>query len=145
MFQITHKDFNLEDILQKHYSKSFGAHSIFLGTVRSDNNKSIFLETYEELAMKQFKSYLIEIEKRFQVSALTIIHRIGELKIGEKIVLVITSAPHRDNAIKANEFVMDKLKVSAAFWKSQLLNGKYVPIDQKKSDLERFSRWDSTK
>ena len=85
----------------------------FLGTVRSDlsfsNNeiKGIYLECYEELAISQLEKIRLQALKKWDLSECLIIHRIGRLNLGEKIVLVITSSSHRSNSIEACEYVID--------------------------------------
>ena len=71
-----------------------------------------------------------------------IIHRIGKLGLGEKIVLVITASSHRANAIEACEFVIDSLKVDVAFWKFHLLdNDEKETVLQKNLDNEKMLKW----
>ena len=71
-----------------------------------------------------------------------IIHRIGKLNLGEKIVLVITCSPHRFNSIEACEFIIDNLKVDVAFWKFHLLeNEEKEIVYQKNKDNEKMLKW----
>ena len=84
-----------------------GAYSFFLGTVRSDLSssnkkiKGIFLECYKELALVQLKKIRRKALNNWKLNECLIIHRIGKLYLGEKIVLVITAASHRANAIES--------------------------------------------
>ena len=70
-----------------------------------------------------------------------IVHRIGKLSLGDKIVLIITSSSHRENAIRSCEFVIDNLKVNAAFWKFNIFQGNEKPVSYKEKDLKKFLKW----
>ena len=123
-------------------------YSFFLGTVRSDLSssnkkiKGIYLECYEELALAQLKKIRNKAINGWKLNECLIIHRIGKLDLGEKIVLVVTASPHRTNAIEACEFVIDNLKVDVAFWKFHLLdNDTKEMVLQKNLDNEKMSKW----
>ena len=118
----------------------------FLGTVReSINNKEkiegIFLECYEKLALKQLNDIRNTAIKNWNLNDCLIIHRIGKLFIGEKIVLVLTTSPHRENAIRSCEFIIDNLKVNAAFWKFHIFKESEQAVNYKQSDYKKFIKW----
>ena len=118
MIKITQENFNLEEEFMKINSKNNGAYSFFLGTVRNDLTKNekdidgIFLECFEELAYKQLSTIRDKAIQQWDLNNCSIIHRIGKLNMGEKIVLVLTSSAHRANAIKACEYIIDNLKIN---------------------------------
>ena len=74
--------------------------------------------------MVQLKNIRSKALNNWKLNECLIIHRIGKLDLGEKIVLVITSSSHRTNAIEACEFVIDSLKIDVAFWKFHLLDNE---------------------
>ena len=148
MIKIINKNFELETEFKYVSSDTNGAYSFFLGTVRSDLSssnkiiKGIYLECYEELALAQLKKIRGEALKRWKLNECLIIHRIGKLDVGEKIVLVITASSHRANAIEACEFVIDSLKIDVAFWKFHLLdNDEKEVVLQRNSDNEKMLKW----
>ncbi len=148
MIKITNKSFDLEREFHRISSDINGAYNFFLGTVRSDLTssnkkiKGIYLECYEELAFAQLKRIRNKALKKWKLSECLIIHRIGKLNLGEKIVLVVTSASHRSNAIEACEFVIDSLKIEVAFWKFHLLNNKKKEVVfQKNTDNDKMFKW----
>jgi len=147
MIKITNDSFNLEEEFMKIKSTRNGGYSFFLGTVRGDiknNNKKIkgiFLECYKDLALKQLSNIQKQAVKHWGLNDCLIIHRIGELPLGEKIVLVITASAHRESAIKSCEFIIDNLKVNAAFWKFHISDGGQVPVNNKRKDLVKFLEW----
>ena len=148
MIKITNDNFDLETEFKYISSDTNGAYSFFLGTVRSDlsssnkNIKGIYLECYEELALVQLKKIRNTALNNWKLNECLIIHRIGKLDLGEKIVLVITASSHRANAIKACEFVIDSLKIDVAFWKFHLLdNDQKEMVLQKGLDNEKMLKW----
>ena len=144
MIKITKEDFNLEEEFKKIHSKKNGAYSFFLGTVRQDINDNIdgiFLECYEELAYSQLNKIKQDSIKKWNLSDCTIIHRIGNLHISEKIVLVITAAPHRSDCIEACEYIIDTLKANVALWKFQIKGKEKELVNQKKKDLDKYLSW----
>ena len=148
MIKIVKESFDLENEFKKISSYKNGAYSFFLGTVRSDLSfskteiKGIFLECYKELAMAQLEKIRSQALKKWKLSECFIIHRIGKLDLGEKIVLVITSSSHRSNSIEACEDVIDSLKIDVAFWKFHLLdNEEKEMVYQKDTDNEKMLKW----
>lgn len=75
------------------------------------------------------------------MSDCTIIHRVGDLRISEKIVLVIAAAPHRSDSIEACEYIIDTLKANVALWKFRVKGKEKEPVDQKKKDLDKYLSW----
>ena len=148
MIKITRDNFDLEKEFKKVSSNINGAYSFFLGTVRSDLSssnkkiKGIFLECYEELAIAQLENIRTQALYKWNLNECLIIHRIGKLELGEKIVLIITSSSHRSNSIEACEYVIDSLKIDVAFWKFHLLdNEEKEMVYQKNKDNEKMLKW----
>jgi len=148
MIKITNENFDLETEFKCVSSDTNGAYSFFLGTVRSNSSssnkkiKGIYLECYEELALAQLKKIREKAINNWKLNECLIIHRIGKLNLGEKIVLVVTASPHRTNAIEACEFVIDSLKIDVAFWKFHLLdNDTKEMVSQKNLDNEKMLKW----
>ena len=147
MIKITKKAFDIEEEFIRIQDNSNGGYSFFLGTVREDikneKNKiqSIILECYEKLAIKQLSDIRAQAIKNWNLNNCLIIHRIGKLLLGEKIVLIITASAHRENAIRACEFIIDNLKVNVALWKFNVSNGEEEPVNFKNKDKEKFLKW----
>ena len=144
MIKITKEDFNLEEEFKKIHSKKNGAYSFFIGTVRrgiNENIDGIFLECYEDLAYSQLNEIKKDSVKKWNLSDCVIIHRIGDLNISEKIVLIITAAPHRSDCIEACEYIIDTLKANVALWKFHIKGKEKELVDQKKKDLDKYLSW----
>ena len=125
MIKIQKKDFNLEKEIKniKDNLSSVGAVSSFIGYVRDLNNnmdvKSIDLEVYNEMAIKELSKIKNNAIKKWNLVDCLIIHRYGNLKVSEKIVLVACFSEHRKNGLEACEYIMDFLKKDAPFWKKE--------------------------
>lgn len=102
-------------------STRIGGISIFLGTAR-DHSKghdvsSITFEYYEGMAQKKLRDIRERALKQFDVLEVLILHRYGEIGIGENIVLIVVGAEHRADAFKACRWCIDELKQITPIWK----------------------------
>lgn len=104
-------------------SKRIGGIAIFLGTAR-DRSKGrdvsgITFEHYEGMAQKKLREIREQALKDFDVIEVLIVHRYGEIQIGENIVLVIAAAEHRAEAFRACKWSIDELKQITPIWKQE--------------------------
>ena len=102
-------------------SKRIGGISIFLGTAR-DRSKgrdvdSITFEHYEGMAQKKLREIRERALKDFDVIEVLVLHRYGEIGIGENIVLIVVGAEHRAEAFRACKWTIDELKQITPIWK----------------------------
>ena len=102
-------------------SKRIGGISIFLGTAR-DRSKgrdvdSITFEHYEGMAQKTLREIRERALKDFDIIEVAILHRYGEIGIGENIVLIVVGAEHRAEAFRACTWAIDELKRITPIWK----------------------------
>jgi len=138
MIKIQHKDFNIQDEIDQINSKhsNIGAVSIFVGYVKNINNQqkvtSINLEVYRDMAHKSLEEICLKSQRKWDVIDTLIVHRYGELKVNEKIVLVATFSLHRKESFEACNFIMDYLKKDAPFWKKEYYKDSYKWLDNTK-------------
>ncbi|MEL6225763.1 MAG: molybdopterin synthase catalytic subunit MoaE [Pseudomonadota bacterium] len=123
-----------------------GAVVTFTGTVRGEAGgrtlTSMTLEHYPGMTEAELRRVEAEARERWSLQATTIVHRVGELKPGDNIVLVVTASPHRNAAFEAAEFLMDFLKTRAPFWKKETgTDGKGQWVDARESDDKAAARW----
>ena len=100
-----------------------GAICTFQGTVR-DNSRGqsvthLEYEAYAEMAVPQMRRIGDEIKARWPDARVAMVHRTGHLEIGEVSVIVAVSAPHREEAIQACKWGIDRLKDSVPIWKKE--------------------------
>ncbi len=123
-----------------------GAIVTFVGKVRDFNQgeevKGLSLEHYPGMTEKALTDIVTEARGRWPLQECTLIHRIGDLLLGDQIVLVAVSSAHRDAAFEACHFIMDFLKTRAPFWKKELTaEGVQRWVEAKQSDDAAAARW----
>jgi len=125
-----------------------GAVVTFLGLVRDLNSdgqlESLVLEHYPAMTEKALNAIVDEAMGRWDLLDVVLIHRVGELKPSERIVLVAAASAHRRDAFQACEFMMDYLKTQAPLWKKEVTSeGEHWVEARGSDDLDR-DRWDSS-
>jgi molybdopterin synthase catalytic subunit len=127
--------FNIEnEIKEISRSKLNGATVSFIGSVRdlkSENLKNLEIEHFPKMAEKVLDKTAQYAFKNWNLSQCTIIHRYGKLKVADPIVLIITSSPHRKEAFRANEYIINFLKTNAPFWKKENTEKRSYWVNQK--------------
>ena len=116
-----------------------GAVASFVGVVREI---AMTLEHYAGMTEREITKIVEEASKRWKVMDATVIHRYGELKPTDQIVLVVVASAHRGDAFAACEFIMDYLKTRAPFWKKEHRSGGGQWVEAKVSDDEAAQRWE---
>lgn len=122
-----------------------GAVVSFTGICRDEAGRldAVELEHYPGMAEKEIARIADLAAERWDIAALTIVHRHGRVRPGEIIVVVIAASIHRHAAFEAAEFVMDFLKTHAPFWKKEHASDG-TPLGwvaAKSSDDQAESRW----
>ena len=101
----------------------------------------LFLDVYPGMTEKSLDAVAADALARFAISAVHIVHRCGEIVPGTAIVFAAAAAPHRRAAFEAADYMMDRLKTDAAFWKrEQRLDGP-VWIEPSETDRADRARW----
>ena len=118
----------------------------FTGLVRGDVDgrslRSLTLEHYPGMTETELARIEAEAAVRFDLAGSLVIHRYGELRPGEAIVLVVTLSRHRRAAFEAAEFLMDYLKSRAPFWKKESFSdGTETWVDARETDASALGRW----
>ena len=149
MISVQEADFNLSTQYEMLRAKdnTDGAIVTFIGLVRDFNQghdvTGLFLEHYPAMTAKSLEKISERAKERFRVNQLDIIHRVGQLALGDQIVYVGVSSPHREEAFACAQFVMDYLKKEAPFWKKEtrkdLQQDVWVETNQK--DKEALKKW----
>ncbi len=133
-------DFDLTaevDSIRKSNPK-IGAVASFIGQVR---DVGMTLEHYPGMTENSIRKIVEEARSRWQVMDCTVIHRYGELKPTDQIVLVAVAGAHRGDAFAACEFIMDYLKTRAPFWKKEHGPQGARWVEARSSDDEAAERW----
>lgn len=113
--------------ISKHTVKTaIGGHNIFLGQIREDSKdgkkvQSIEFTAYEEMALQKAAEIREEIIVKYGLTCAHIYHSLGNIKVGEICFFVFTSAPHRKEAIKACDEMVDRIKKEVPIFGKEIL------------------------
>jgi molybdopterin synthase catalytic subunit len=122
-----------------------GAIVTFTGLVRqgvgSAKIDSMTLEHYPAMTEKELQSIADTASRRWDLLGGVVIHRYGELKVGEEIVLVGIASAHRQAAFESAMFLMDWLKTKAPFWKKESGREGAAWVEAKVSDEAATKKW----
>lgn len=128
--------------LQAEASESCGALASFLGVVRStDGVTSLTLEHYPGMTERELTRLAAEAEARWTPAFVRIVHRFGEMSVGDRIVFAAVASPHRAAAFEACAFLVDKLKTEAPFWKRELTADGSHWVAARSEDEAAADRW----
>ena len=122
-----------------------GAIASFIGLVRDVNDGNavagMTLEHYPGMTEKALAAIVAEAKGRWDIIDALVIHRVGELKPLDQIVLVVVSGTHRGAAFAACEFIMDYLKTQAPFWKKEQTAQGARWVEARAADDQAAERW----
>jgi molybdopterin converting factor subunit 1 len=90
--------------------------------------ESLDYETHETMALRVLATIADEISARFGVERIAIVHRVGEVPLGEPSIAVAAAAPHRDAAFRAARYAIDETKARAPIWKAERFADGHVWI-----------------
>lgn len=124
-----------------------GAVVTFVGLCRDEGGTlaALEIEHYPGMAEIEIARVVEDARTRWPLLGVRAIHRFGEIKPGEQIVMVATASAHRAAAFAAAEFLMDYLKTRAPFWKRARLTDGSVEgwVEAKDADETAAARWDA--
>ena len=120
---ITKNEINLEEHNNALNDSTCGGICIFIGKVRDHNegNKvtGLSYQAYDSMAEKTFESIIEEAKEKYSVIEVKIVHRFGDLKIGDISVWIGAQSAHRAEAFQACEYAIEELKKRAPIWKKE--------------------------
>lgn len=126
---------------------SVGAVASFVGLVRDRNDgadvSGMTLEHYPGMTERALEKIVAQAADRWPLTAATVIHRVGALRLQDQIVLVATASAHRDAAFAACTFIMDFLKTQAPFWKREDTSDGSRWVEARASDDQAAARWNA--
>lgn len=144
---IQQQDFDVNaELTALQRSAELGALVSFVGLVREfsggGKGDSLYLEHYPAMSGAALEAIVSKAIQRWSLLDARVIHRVGHLSAREKIVLVATAAAHRGDAFAACEYIIDRLKTDAPFWKKECSARGGEWLTTKDSDVQRAARWE---
>lgn len=125
--EITDAPLDLDAILASVASPASGATVLFVGTTRqftdAKETERLSYTAYTEMAVRQMKLIESQARARWPLEGCTLVHRLGEVPIGDASVAVAVSSPHRREAFEAANWLIDILKQVVPVWKKEHWQG----------------------
>ena len=123
--------------------EDIGAVVTFSGHVRGDDGLvALTLEHYPGMTEREIAAHVAEAQTRWPLLGVSVIHRIGRLEPGDRIVLVAVASAHRASAFEAADFLMDYLKTRAPFWKEEARAEGSEWVEAREADDTAAKRWE---
>ncbi len=127
---ITDEPIRPEEVLERVGASEDGAALLFLGIVRDHNEgrsvEGLHYDAYPEMARNTLATIAEEAAGELGTDRIAVVHRIGELEIGDVSVAIAVSSPHRAQAYQASRFIIEEIKKRLPIWKKE----RYVEGDE---------------
>lgn len=124
--KITEKEISIKEILESVRGNDVGATVLFIGTVRSfsevDTIISMHYESYTKMAEERMQIIIDEAKQKWDINC-RLVHRIGDLEVGDISVAVAVSSSHRHDAFDACQYLIERIKREVQIWKKERLLG----------------------
>ncbi len=119
-----------------------GAVASFTGLVRGDDGVTeLALEHYPGATERALEALCAQAVERWTLAKATVVHRVGPMVPGDRVVFVATTARHRGAALEACAFLIDRLKTGAPFWKRERRGSEARWVEARESDDLAAARW----
>jgi molybdopterin synthase catalytic subunit len=120
-----------------------GAVATFTGIVRGDDGvATLELEHYPGATEAALRAVAEGAVSRWSLAGATIVHRVGPMRPGERIVFVAAVAAHRGAALEACAYLIDRLKTDAPFWKRETRGDRATWVEARDGDEAAAARWE---
>ncbi|OHX66046.1 molybdenum cofactor biosynthesis protein MoaE [Flammeovirga pacifica] len=117
------QEIDVNEITASVQSDACGAIDIFVGTVRNNfkgkNVSKLFFEAYEPMAISELTKIADQVKNQYQASKVSIVHALGDCKVGEIAVVIAVATPHRKASFDGCQYAIDTLKDTVPIWKKE--------------------------
>lgn len=123
MSYLTDDPIDAAALLRRVMRPSDGAYVLFEGVVRNHHQghavESIFYDAYRSMAEKEIDAILRDVARQFPDVAMSLVHRLGRLAVGESSIAIVCSSPHRAESFAACRMLIDRVKQTVPIWKKE--------------------------
>ena len=131
MFAIVEGPIDVAALISAAQRSDCGAISTFVGTTRVDENDGASVEyleyeAYRPMADRKLEEIGAEIEERWDVREVSIVHRVGRVEPGEASVAIVVASPRRGPAFEASRYAIERIKEIVPIWKREVWSDGYV-------------------
>ena len=120
-----------------------GGVASFIGVARGDDGlESLMLDHYPAMTQAALQGLAESAKARWDLAAVIIVHRVGTMVPGDRIVFVGTASAHRAAALESCAYLIDRLKTDAPFWKREVFaDGRAAWVEARAGDDAAAARW----
>ncbi len=145
MFDIVEGPIDVAALISAAQRPDCGAISTFVGTTRVDESQGASVEyleyeAYRPMADRKLEEVGAEIEARWDVREVAIVHRIGRVDPGEASVAIVVAAPRRGAAFEASRYAIERIKQMVPIWKREVWSDGYVWVGSQVGTREPANR-----
>jgi molybdopterin synthase catalytic subunit len=123
MSYLTDEPIDSAALVQSTMRRSDGACIVFEGVVRDHHEgksvESIFYDAYRPMAEKEIATIVSDIQSLYSVVNIGVLHRLGQLHVGDASICIVCTAPHRAEAYEASRMLIDRIKETVPIWKKE--------------------------
>jgi molybdopterin synthase catalytic subunit len=123
MSYLTDDAIDPQALVRRVMRRSDGAYVLFEGVVRDHHEgkavESIFYDAYRPMAEKEMDKIVREVEAQYPQTAVAVVHRLGQLVVGDSSIAIVAASPHRAEAFAACRLVIDRIKETVPIWKKE--------------------------
>ena len=123
MLSVTEHPIDAGSFIAQAASPADGAVATFMGVVRDPTGsrkvESLMYEAYVPMVLKCFEKISHAVKEKWAISNLSIVHRIGRLRVGEVAVAIVVASQHRRESLEACAYAIDRVKAIAPIWKKE--------------------------
>jgi len=123
MSYLTDEPIDREALIKAVMRPSDGACALFEGVVRNHHQgnqvESIFYDAYRPMAEKEIAKVVAAVSREYPAVNVAVVHRLGELKVGDASIAIACSSPHRGEAFAACRSMIDRIKETVPIWKKE--------------------------
>ncbi|MDD1661589.1 MAG: molybdenum cofactor biosynthesis protein MoaE [Methanomicrobiales archaeon] len=120
MISIQTGDVDIGALINGAKQRGMGAIVVFDGIVRDDDIREMELEAYQDVAVKELERIAEDAREKFGLLSVDIIHRIGRLRVGDTILVIVVGAGHRKEAYEGSRYIIEMIKAGVPIWKKEI-------------------------
>ncbi len=125
LFEVTTQPISLDEVARRVAAPDRGGITLFAGTVRGVTGEVttdyLEYEAYAEMAEPALAKIAAEAQARWpEITAVSVVHRVGRLEVGDIAVAVAVAASHRRDTFDACRYIIDRIKQDAPIWKKEV-------------------------
>jgi molybdopterin synthase catalytic subunit len=142
MFAIVERSIDVGALIDAARRPDCGAIATFVGTTRIDESggasvEYLEYEAYRPMADRKLREIGVEIEERWDVGHVSILHRLGRVDPGEASVVIVVAAPRRGSAFEASRYAIERIKEVVPIWKREVWSDGYVWVGSQVGTRDR--------